>query len=325
VATAERVANVDGGYPGYAHEQAVLAAMGVRLDVFDGERHDRAAKLAFARGAVGLFCRWTVVDSEFLEALPGLRAVVRYGVGYDNVDLAAATARGVRVCNVQGYANHSVSNHALALMFACCRALPLGRQRFGKIFCAPPREDLFDFGSCTLGIVGLGRIGGTLSRKAVGLFRRVVACDPYIPRERFAACSAEQADLSALLAESHVVSLHCNLTDETRGMIGQSAFRLMAKRPILVNTARGPVVDEDALLAALEADRIHSAGLDVFCDEPPLPNRDPLLSHPRLIATGHYAWYSEEAHVELQRRAGDNMAALLRGEVPDDCLNPQAG
>jgi len=325
VATAERVANVDGGYPGYAHEQAVLAAMGVRLDVFDGERHDRAAKLAFARGAVGLFCRWTRIDAELLAALPGLRAVVRYGVGYDNVDLAVATARGVRVCNVQGYANHSVSNHALALMFACCRALPLGQRRFRESFGGPPREDIFDFGSCTLGIVGLGRIGGTLSRKARGLFGRVLACDPYIPPERFAAAGAERADLPTLLAESQLVSLHCNLTDETRGMISDSAFRLMSRRPILVNTARGPVVDEDALLAALEADRIHSAGLDVFHDEPPLANRDTLLAHPRVIATGHYAWYSEGAHVELQRRAGDNMAALLRGEVPDDCLNPQAG
>jgi D-3-phosphoglycerate dehydrogenase / 2-oxoglutarate reductase len=321
MAIPKRVANIDGGYPGYAHEQAVLSELGYRLDVFEGGRHDRAAKLAFARGAVGLFCRWTEVDGELLDALPELRAIVRYGVGYDNIDVAAATARGVRVCNVQGYANHSVSHHALALMLACCRALPLGQRRFRETFGGPPREDIFDFGSRTLGIVGLGRIGGTLSQKARGLFHRVLACDPYVPSERFAAAGAEKAELPTLLAESHVVSLHCNLTDETRGMIGDSAFRLMTKRPILVNTARGPVIDEEALLAALEADRIHSAGLDVFHDEPPLADRDALLSHPRVIATGHYAWYSGEAHLELQRRAGDNMAALLRGEAPEDCLN----
>ena len=192
------------------------------------------------------------------------------------------------------------------------------KTRFGK----PPRERLFDFSEKTLGIVGLGAIGGTLCKKAQTLFKRVLATDPYIPEQRFAELGAIKADLSTLLAESHVISLHCNLTEETTGLIDKSAFTRMRQQPILINTARGAVIDEDALWEALNRDQLHSAGLDVFCDEPPRAHRDNLLAHPHVIATGHYAWYSESSMIELQERAGRNMVTLLQGNIPEDCLNP---
>ena len=110
------------------------------LNIFKGERHDRHGKLAFAKNAIGIFCRWTKIDAEFLDALPNLKAVVRYGTGYDGIDVSAATARGVRVANVQGYASHSVSDHALTLLFACARALPLGQKVFNTQFLKPPRK-----------------------------------------------------------------------------------------------------------------------------------------------------------------------------------------
>ena len=176
----------------------------------------------------------------------------------------------------------------------------------------------------TLGIVGLGRIGGTLSRKACHLFSRVLACDPYIPNARFAAMGATESDLNRLLAESDVVSLHCNLSQETRRIINGAALARMRPRAVLINTSRGPTVDEDELLAALAEERLGAAGLDVFLDEPPQENRDALLAHPRVVATGHYAWYSNAAMKELQARAARNMAAMLRREIPDDCLNADA-
>jgi D-3-phosphoglycerate dehydrogenase len=223
---------------------------------------------------------------------------------------------------VGGYANHSVSDHALALMFACSRALFPGRDRLDSGFGAPPHAGLFELHDKTLGIVGLGRIGGALCRKAQCLFERILASDPYIPKARFELLDAIPAPLEQLLEQSHVISLHCPLTPETRGLIGAAAFERMARRPILLNTARGAVIDEIALLNALQRDLIRGAGLDVYEQEPVTAQQKPILDHPRTVCTGHYAWYSDRAIAELQRRAALNMLALLRGEIPDDCLNP---
>ncbi len=323
-ACATRVVVLDTGYDSFAQEEEILAAGGARLEIFPGGRHDRRGKMKFARGARGMFVRWTIVDDEFLAALPGLRAVVRYGVGYENIDLGAAKCRGVLVSNVQGYASHSVSDHALGLLLACMRGFRVGTdgQFLHARYGAPPAVFVPELREMTLGILGLGRIGGTLCAKARGLFRQVLACDPYVPEERFGTLGAIRCTLDRLLAESDAVSLHCALTDETRLLIGESALAQMRPTVILINTSRGPVVDEEALLRALREGRLHAAGLDVFHDEPPLANRDELLAHPRVVATGHYAWYSSPASRELQRRAAENMAAMLRGTIPEDCLNP---
>ena len=320
----KRVAVIDTGYGSYDQEEEILGRAGYFLDVFSGDRHDTAGKAAFACGAEGLLVRWTSIDGAFLDRASTIRAVVRYGVGYDNIDLAAASARGIPVCNVQGYANHSVSDHALALILACVRGIRAGMGTLRAGYGAPPARYMPELHEMTLGIVGLGRIGGTLCAKVRGLFQRVLACDPYIPAERFTALGAEACSLPELLAASDVVTLHCNLTEETHPLIGVEALKMMRPHAILVNTARGAVVDEDALTAALDAGRILAAGLDVFEDEPPQSNRDPLLAHPRVVATGHYAWYSVSASRELQRRAALNLDAMLRGEVPEDCLNPDA-
>jgi D-3-phosphoglycerate dehydrogenase len=322
--SSKRVVVIDSGYDSYAQEAGILAALGAALEVFPGERHDRRGKMEFTRGSSGMFVRWTIIDGEFLDAVPGLRAIVRYGVGYENIDLEAAKSRGVRVSNVQGYASHSVSDHALALILACARGFRVGIETgfLREQYTTAPWKFIPELKDMTLGIVGLGRIGGTLALKARGLFRRVLACDPYIPLERFADHGAIRSSFEGLLEESDVVTLHCNLTEETHHLIDDRALSKMRPASILINTARGPVVDEEAVLRALKGGRLHSAGLDVFKDEPPLSDRDELLAHPRVVATGHYAWYSSPASRELQRRAGENMAAMLRGEIPADCLNP---
>ncbi len=318
----KRVAILDTGYESYEYEQKLLTEAGYTLEIFSGARHDRAGKKQFAREAVGLFVRWTRIDDDFLRDTPHLKAVVRYGVGYDNVDLQAASRYNVKASNVQGYANHSVSDHAMALMYGCARALPLGQRSFKTKFSAPPIKQIFEFHDKTLGIIGLGRIGGTLCRKVRPLFKTVLATDPYISDERFKELGAAKAGLDELLRQSDVISIHCNLTAETTNLIHRGKIQLMQKRPILINTSRGPVINEDDLYAALQAGELHSAGLDVFCDEPPLSNREELLSHPQVIATGHYAWYSTNAAAELQKRAADNLLSMLRGRVPEDCLNP---
>ncbi|MDJ0830223.1 MAG: C-terminal binding protein [Desulfobacterales bacterium] len=311
---------IDSGYASYDYERKLFEAQGFEFQVFQGDRHDRKGKLEFAAGAAGILVRSTQIDEDFLSRLPNLKALVRYGVGYDNVDLNAAKRHGVRVAYVPGYANQAVSDHALALLLSCARLLPIGQQNIKQQFGKPPASDTLEMADKTLGIVGLGRIGGTLCTKAQLLFKRVLAVDPYIPAERFGQLSATPCDLSGLLAESDAISLHCNLTPETHNLINAAAFAQMHRRPILVNTARGEVVDPVALLEALQGDMIHSAGIDVFPNEPPGDALAPLLSHPRLIATGHYAWYSVRSSQNLQQRAADNLLAMLQGKDIEDEL-----
>ncbi len=316
----EYIAVIDAGYSSYDFEKGLFEEHGYRFDVFSGDRQDLEGKLQFAQEATGLLLRWTPVNNAFLSRLPKLKAIVRYGVGYDNVDLAATRGHDIRVANVQSYANHAVSDHALALIFGCARSLPMGQQTVKQQFGKPPVADVFELADRTLGIIGLGRIGGTLCAKAQSLFKTVLATDPYISANRFTQLNATACDLPTLLAQSDVLSLHCNLAEETRGLLGSAAFKMMARQPILVNTARGPLVDAHALLEALEDRTLHSAGLDVYPEEPPGEDLGPLLQHPRVMATGHYAWYSTRSAIELQRRAALNLLGLLAGEPVDDEL-----
>jgi len=316
---------LDPGYDSYEFEKRLFEENGFEFKIFMGGHHDREGKIAFATNAVGILLRWTQVDESFLLQLPKLKAIVRYGVGYDNIDVSAAEQKGVRVANVQSYANQAVSDHALALLFSCSRLLPLGQRSLSSNFGKPPVTDVIELADKTLGIIGLGRIGGTLCRKARSLFERILAVDPYIPAERFEQLGAIQCDFRTLLQESNAISLHCNLTDETRNLINGSAFAMMVNRPILVNTSRGPVVEEGALLDALHQGTVHSVGMDVYSEEPPGENLKPLLSHPRVIATGHYAWYSIKSSEVLQKRAADNLLALLRGADVEDELRDMKG
>lgn len=318
----EKIIIIDGGYESYQYEIDRLTENGYQLDFYTGNRDDVEQKLLFAQDAVGLFVRGSAIDFYFLQHLPQLRALVRYGVGYNNIDVNAATHFGIKVANVQGYANHSVSDHALALMYACIRELSAGQQCIHTAFSKPPDQQIFELHDKTVGIVGLGRIGGTFCSKVRYLCRRVLAVDPRIAPERFVQSGAIACDFETLLHESDVISIHCDLNPTSLRMFNSKAFQSLAKRPALVNTARGQILDEVALYQALEAGHIHSAGLDVFCQEPPGEDQAQLINHPRVIATGHYAWFSQIAARELQKRATENMLKLLNNQYTEDCINP---
>lgn len=312
---------LDLGYSSYDFEQKLFASRGYQLKLYKGPS-DLNQKIEFCKNASGVLVRSTVVDERLFRQAAQLKAVVRYGVGYDNVNLEDATRQGVKVANVQGYATHSVSDHALALMFSCIRSLPLSGEHLQKGFGTPPVPEIFELHDKSLGIIGLGRIGSALASKARSLFKDIRACDPYVSDDVFKALGVRQSTIEDVLTLSHVISLHCNLTEETRFMIDQTAFEKMAQNPVLINTARGPVVNTKDLLDALNAGQLHSAGLDVFEDEPKMKYRVELLEHPRIQCTGHYAWYSDAASKALQQRAARNMVALLSDEFIEDWLNP---
>ncbi len=314
-----KIAVLDTGYDSYEYEHRLFAEQGFELIIYDKPAGDHHLKIEFAREAVGILVRNTVIDEDGLAIMPGLKAIVRYGVGYDNIDIKAAAQKGIRVANVQGYANHAVSDHAMALMFACTRGLSGDlKTPFGT----PWRKKIIELHHKTLGIIGIGRIGSQFSRKVSPLFHRTLAYDPYKSADYMKVHGAEKSELSELLTKSDVITLHCNLTEETRHLLNDSAFRNMHMKPVIINTSRGPVIDENSLLEALNHGLIHSAGLDVYEKEPPGKGQHQLLSHPHVVSTSHLAWYSENSMKELQLRAAHNMIDLLSGKTVDDELKP---
>jgi D-3-phosphoglycerate dehydrogenase len=312
---------LDPGYKSYDSEKEIFERGRFHLRIFNSAEGSLSEKMEFAKNADGILIRHTRIDEAFLSAMNNLKAVVRYGVGYDNIDVESCTRYGVRVANVQGYANQSVSDHAIALMFSCTRALWNPKYQLINRFSAPPVPDIFELNGKTLGIIGLGRIGSVFCKKASHFFMEVLSCDPYKPESHFSRLNARKVELNELLEKSDVISLHCNLTTETRHLLSRDQFLIMKKKPVIINTSRGPVICESSLIEALDSGRIHSAGLDVYENEPTTERQTHLVNHPRIICTGHYAWYSDSASLELQRRAAMNLLDLLNGRIIEDSLN----
>lgn len=312
---------LDSGYKSYAFEKKLFEENGFQLKIHPLYKGDKAEKKEFAKDAHGILLRHTLVDEEFLSNMNNLKAIVRYGVGYDNIDVEACTRAGVKVSNVQGYANHSVSDHALALLFSCTRALWNPNNQIIKKFAAPPVEDIFELHNKTLGIIGLGRIGSELSKKAAPLFKEIIGYDPYKTQRYFNRFSVRKVSFEELLHNSDIISIHCNLTAETTHLLNENTFNQMEKKPVIINTSRGETINEKSLINALNEGKIHSAGLDVFENEPTTKAQEAILHHSRTICTGHYAWYSDRAAEELQKRAAQNLYNLLMDKPVDDSLN----
>lgn len=261
-----------------------------------------------------------------ISRLRRCRVIVRGGVGFDNVDLAAARELGIPVCNVPDYGVDEVADHAIGLMLALNRGWVRVERSLRRSLVPWDKravEPVPRLAGQTLGIVGLGRIGAATARRAQALRMKVIASDPYLRPGLEKVFDVRMVDLDTLLRESDVVSLHTPLTDETKGMINAAALARMKPSALLVNTARGAVVDTDALAAALSEGRIAGAGIDVLPVEPADPqqrlvqlwqaNTEPPIN---LILTPHTAFYSESAVEEIRVKASREVARVLRGEPP---------
>jgi D-3-phosphoglycerate dehydrogenase / 2-oxoglutarate reductase len=260
----------------------------------------------------------THIGPAEIALLKRCRVIVHYGVGVDRIDFLAAAAAGIYVANVPRYGVSEVADHAMALLLASVRKLRqldsgLRRGEWGVHRVRPVHRIM----GRTLGIVGLGNIGAAVARRAAGFGLEVVAYDPYIADDHFVAVGARRVDLPTLLGVSDFLSLHVPLTEQTRGMIGSAEFRVMKPGVHLVNTSRGPVIDEGALLTALAEGIVAGAGLDVFAEEPLSPD-SPLLQDDRVIVTPHAAFFAEESIVDMQTGAVLQVAAALAGSRPPD-------
>ena len=236
-------------------------------------------------------------------------------MGVDNVDLKAAETCHIRVTNVPDYCMEDVSDHALALLLACLRNVVLRDReiRMGHWNIQAPGYRLQ---GKTLGVIGAGRIARALVRKVSGFgFREIVACDPFLTAEQLAEYGMRKVEFSELLAVSDFVSLHLNLTDQTRGIIDAHALSQMKKSAILINVSRGGLIDADALLNALQNNTILCAGLDTHCTEP-VPMDSGFMTLDNVVMTDHSAYNTVEGVTELKTKAAKNIAAVLRGEEP---------
>jgi glyoxylate reductase len=272
----------------------------------------------------GLYCLLTDrVDAALLDAAPNLKVVSNYAVGYNNIDVDACTARGIPVGNTPGVLTDTTADFAFALLMAAARRVVEGAHYVvdGRWKTWGPKLLLGqDIHGATLGIVGFGRIGQAVAKRARGFDMRVIYYDPYV-EESPEGLEAEPADLGTLLSTSDFVSVHVPLTDATHHLLSGEELAQMKPTAVLINTARGPVVDPDALLQALEEDQLAAAALDVTEPEP-IPDDHPLLALPNCIVTPHIASGSVATRGKMATMAADNLLAGLRGERLPNCVNP---
>ena len=275
--------------------------------------------------AHGLGVRVVRVTAELMDVARHLKVIAKHGVGYDNIDVAAATQRGIVVVTTPKANSISVSEHIVALMLGlanrvCAADADLKAGRFRK------REDYIgvELKGKTLGVVGIGRIGSeTVTKCRMGFGMNVIAYDPYVPPERFRTLGCERSDdLARVIGEADFLTLCVPLTAETKGMLGARELALMKPTSFLINTSRGGTVDEEALYGALVAGRLAGAGMDVFVDEPPTANH-PLLSLDNFIATPHVAGATVEAMRRMATDLADEILRVFRGERPLYPVNPE--
>jgi len=320
-----RVVAQDIGWGGLEAEREGLAGLDVELICSDfGE--DEEAVIEAGQGADGLILGLGWATRRVIEALPDLKVISRYGVGYDRVDLEAATDHAIVVANVRtrGVFDQEMSNHAILLLLACAKKLiPLDRvgksaRWSDRLRLLRPMVHVYDQ---TLGCIGLGDIGSMTAVKAQAFDLRVLAYDPYVRPEAVPE-GVHMVDLEQVLRESDFISIHCPLTTETRGLIGERELRMMKPSAYLINTARGPIVDEQALIRALREGWIAGAGLDVMEQEPPDAD-NPLLRMDNVIVTPHCAGVSDRANYNIKKKAAENVRRVLSGRWPDSVVNPE--
>ena len=316
-----KIVITDYRFPDVDQERRAVEAAGGTLVTGQAATEQQVAELC--RDADGVLNARAPVTRRAISAMERCRIIVRYGIGVDTIDVAAATERGIQVANVPDYCLDEVSDHALALLLMLSRqmipAIALARENTWPVAKMPPLQRLR---GQTCGLVGCGRIGSLLAGKVKQLGMSAIIHDPYLSDERAREMGAERVSFDALLARADFISLHAPLTNETHHLFGAAAFAKMKKNASIINTARGGLIDEAALLAALDAGQIFGAGLDVVESETEVtPVRTALVRHPKMIVTAHTAWLSQQARATLQLRAVEQVLACLKGETPYGLIN----
>jgi D-3-phosphoglycerate dehydrogenase len=311
----------DIAWPDISVEKGILERIGAKLILSaDGSETDllRHAPLADA-----ILTNWKQVPESVVRAAPKLQVISRYGIGVDNIPVRLATELGILVTNVPTYCLDEVSEHTLAMIFALRRKLCWYNSQVHSGEWQPlSGQPLNRLKGQTLGIVGFGKIGQTLCRKALGLGLSVIVYDPLLSIEKIQAAGARKVEFNELLSVADIISLHAPLNPATENMIDERALTLMKSSVLLVNTGRGGLIDHNALAKALKEKRLAGAGLDVF-DREPAPMDHMLMQLPNVIITPHIAFYSEESLQDLLVQTAENTADVLTGRRPGAVVNEE--
>lgn len=315
------VAVSDSVFPNLEPSVAVLSRIGAEIRVAKASTPE--AVLAVARDADALLATYAKITANMIGEMPKCRIISRFGIGVDNVDIAAATARLIVVTKVPDYCVDEVSDHAMALLLAATRKIPFANDQVQagnwQMRSVLP---LYRLRGRTLGLVGLGRIPHALAPKAKSFGLTLLCFDPYVSPDVLVAAEVEGVGFNELLERSDFISIHSPLVPETTKLFNDAAFARMKPTAYLINTARGPIIDEAALVRALDAHQLAGAALDVMADEPPTDS--PLLHRDNVILTPHISFYSEESLVELQTKAAEEVVRVLTGQPPRNAVNPEA-
>jgi len=313
-----KVVITDCDHPSVEIEKEILSEIDSEFVLAHCNTEDEVTKVA--HDADGIINQYAPITRKVIESLKGCKVIARYGVGVDNIDVEVATEYGIIVANVPDYCVDEVSTHTMALILACARGITLLNSKIReKIWDFTLTKPLFRTKGKTIGLFGLGRIARAVAQKVSGFGFKIIAYDPYVSRIDG---GIKLVEFSQLLSDSDFVSIHTPLTDETRHSFGENELKAMKKTAFLINTARGPIVDEEALYKALEKRWIAGAALDVMEKEPPNWENS-LLKLNNLIITPHISFYSEESYVELKTKTAEAVLSVLKGELPRAMVNPQ--
>ena len=308
------IAVTDSPFPSLDPAKAALARVDPELRMAKSASAEDI--LAVARDADAVLVTYAKLPGELLRQLTRCKAIGRFGLGVDNIDIPAAAALGISVTYVPDYCMQEVSDHAMALLLAMARKVPLSNKlvQSGR-WEVPPIVPIHRLSGRVLGLVGFGNIPRALAPKARAFGLRVVTHDPYVSPDVLSAAAVDGVSFDRLLEMSDFVSIHAPLMPSTRGLFNADVFHKMKKGAVLINTARGPLVDEAALIAALDTGQLGGAALDVVTTEP-LTKDSKLLGRDNVILTPHTAFYSVEALEELQTKCAADVARVLSGEQP---------
>lgn len=321
-----RVVVVEKIFKTFEREKKVLSDVNATLEVYDCKTRDEALQVLKDTDGV-LLHHIFQMDAEVLNTMKKCRIVSRYGIGYDNVDVEAATKAGIWVARVPEYgAEEDVADQALALLMACIREVCFKNRKIreGEWNLHSQRKSYRIKGK-VLGIIGYGNIGRSLHRKVSGFgLSEILVNDPFIPQEDIVNLGCVPVDKETLIKESDYISIHTPLSKQANNLIGSKEFSMMKKTAIIINSSRGGIINEESLYKALKNNRIKAAGLDVFKSEP-LAKDNKLLTLDNLIVSDHCGYYSEESLDELKSKAALNIAQVLKGNRPVYPVNDPTG
>lgn len=300
-------------------EIKILEDHGVEPVILQSKDEDKL--INGCRDADGLLNQFAPLTRKVISSLDKCKVIARYGIGYDNVDVDAATEKNIIITNVPEYAIEEVAEHALSLMLSLARKVTIINERVKHaVWDYNAAKPIYKIRGATLGLVGFGNIARNFAWRAQGLGLNVLAYDPYIEEQEMSNLKVKKTELEALLKESDFVSLHVPLIPGTHSLIGKKELSLMKESAFLFNLSRGAVVDEAALIEALAAGVIAGAAVDVLEKEPPDPD-NPLLKMDNVIITPHMAWYTEESETKLRSTVATDVAKVLTGQRPDNPVN----